>query len=145
MATYVTFEAVVVVVVVVAVVAAGHQIGVMTRIIENNSRKKFLIERTDGLALQLQQHKSRVATSRLRIRLQHCVAFFITFLGITSKTQRNAENACGNRMWKLGLNGLNQREILKIEQAVVIYRLENKFSFLFFVNIFKQIKFIQSI
>ncbi len=34
MATYVTFEAVVV------VVAAGNQIGVMSRIIGNNSRKK---------------------------------------------------------------------------------------------------------
>ena len=39
--------------------------------------------------------------------------FFITYLGllismdkkvITTKTQRNAENACGNRMWQLGFN-----------------------------------------
>jgi len=52
MATYVTFEAVAIV-----VVAAGHQIRVMTRIIGNNSRKKFLIERTDGMAWFLRPFK----------------------------------------------------------------------------------------
>ena len=47
------------------------------------------------------------------MRLPHCVAFFITYLGlltsmekklITLKTQPNAENASENRVWQLGLN-----------------------------------------
>ena len=52
------------------------------------------------------------------MRLPHCLAFFyylpwfVDVYGkkvITSKTQCNAENACGNRMWQLGLRPLAKR------------------------------------
>ena len=49
--------------------------------------------------------------------------FFITYLGlltsmekkvITSKTQRTAENACGNRMWQLGFSQCSSHRYLLI-------------------------------
>ena len=49
------------------------------------------------------------------MRLPHCIAFskyfcwFVDVYGkkvITLKMQRSSENACGNRMWQLGLSDL---------------------------------------
>ena len=60
-----------------------------------------------------ERHDAKNIKARLRMDFPHCIAFFITYLGllismdkkvITLKTQRNAENACGNRMWQLGFN-----------------------------------------
>jgi hypothetical protein len=53
---------------------------------------------------------SLVYTSGFRMRLPHCVAIFYKLPWFCStkvsyeKSQRNAENACGNRMCKWGFN-----------------------------------------
>ena len=43
---------------------------------------------------------------RIALRFLNYLPWFVDIYGkkvITSKTQRNAENACGNRIWQLGL------------------------------------------
>ena len=52
---------------------------------------------------------SRVYTSHLRMRFQHCVGSFMSMETnmVTLKSQRNAENACVNGMWQLGLRKLS--------------------------------------